>query len=294
MFRVCITGANGFLGNRFLELNKNKYKIYKISFNPKRKSSYNLKSKKDFNNLKKFLKKKKIDYFINFGWSHIANPNSKIHIKKNIIYFKKLIKILNTLQIKKFISIGSIDEYRKVGNLDENSGLLNYKSKNFYAYSKILVYKYLKKNYKRSFLHLRIPNVYGFKKNKKFLINKVFLLSKKYNLRKKVNLTNLNQERIYIYLDDLIKIIDKVSFDTSIKDIINIGKGKSISIREYIDIYLKILKKNKYKHKFNFNMEKKLKKFSFQSKKYKFANFRRNLKFNLEQTLKKQEDYFNS
>jgi nucleoside-diphosphate-sugar epimerase len=295
MHRICITGSGGFLGSNFFNQLNKKYKIYRISFNQNNNNFYNLKKKGDLSRLEIFLKKKKIEFFINFGWKNVTEPNSKVHITENLSNFKKLIKLLNKLKLKKFISIGSIDEYKKRGIIKENSKLLNTKKQtNYYSYSKILSYQFLKKFYKNKFIHLRIPNVYGFKKNKNFLINKIFLNAKDFTTKstKTIKLKNLNQERVYIYIDDLIMIIEKILFNKNLNDIVNVGYGESISIKKYISIYLKVLKLLNFKYYFSFNKEKKLNKFIFCSEKIKFKNYKKDLELNLKKIINKQVNFF--
>jgi nucleoside-diphosphate-sugar epimerase len=173
--------------------------------------------------------------------------------------------------------------------------LLNTKKQtNYYSYSKILSYQFLKKFYKNKFIHLRIPNVYGFKKNKNFLINKIFLNAKDFTTKstKTIKLKNLNQERVYIYIDDLIMIIEKILFNKNLNDIVNVGYGESISIKKYISIYLKVLKLLNFKYYFSFNKEKKLNKFIFCSEKIKFKNYKKDLELNLKKIINKQVNFF--
>jgi nucleoside-diphosphate-sugar epimerase len=296
MHRICITGSRGFLGSNFFNQFNKKYKIYRISFNQNNNNYYNLKNKKDLSRLEIFLKKKKIEFFINFGWKSVTQPNSKVHIAENLSNFKKLVRLLSKLKLKKFVSIGSIDEYKKRGIIKENSKLLNTKKQtNYYSYSKILSYQFLKKFYKNKFLHLRIPNVYGFKKSKNFLINKIFLNAKDFTTKKitkTIKLKNLNQERVYIYIDDLIMIIEKILFNKNLNDIVNVGYGGSLSIKKYISIYLKVLKLFNFKYNFSFNKEKKIKKFIFCSKQIKFENYKKNLELNLKKIINKQMNFF--
>ena len=89
---------------------------------------------------------------------------------------------------------------------------------------------------------MRIPNVYGFKQNKNFLINNIFIQNKSY---KKIFLSNLNQERIYIFVDNLIDAIFKI-LDQNLKGVINVGQGNSIPAYQFAKTYYEILNpKNK-------------------------------------------------
>ena len=279
MLRFCISGSNGFIGSHFYKEFSNKAKIYKFSLNKGSSNFFDLKNEKDKKKFQEFIKKNQIDYLIHFGWGRIANPFSKKHISNNFYNFKELIKICRNLNLKKFISIGSIDEYGKVRNINEKSQLIDIKKNiNLYAKSKILSNLFLKKNYSHPYLHLRIPNVYGLKKNNSFLINKILINASK---KKKIKLYNLNQQRIYIFFNDLVKYIYKLTINKKYTGVINIGKGSSISIYDYVELYLRQLKKFNIKVNIQVNGKKQLKRFTFKSNFYNFSNFKSNLSQNL-------------
>ena len=279
MLRFCISGSNGFNGSHFYKEFSDKVKIYKISLNNSSSNFFDLRNKKDKKKLEEFIKKKQIDYLIHFGWGNIANPFSKKHISNNFYNFKELIKICQKLNLKKFISIGSIDEYAKLKNIHEKSNQVDIKkNKNLYAKSKILSNFFLKKNYSKPYLHLRIPNVYGLKKNNLFLINKILINVFK---KKKIKLHNLNQQRIYIFVNDLVKYIYKLTLNKKYTGVLNIGKGSSISIYEYIELYLRQLKKLNVQFNIKINGKKQLKRFTFKSNFYRFPDFKNNLSQNL-------------
>ena len=125
---------------------------------------------------------------------------------------------------------------------------------------------------------MRIPNVYGLKKNNSFLINKILINASK---KKKIKLYNLNQQRIYIFVNDLVKYIYKLTINKKYTGVINIGKGSSISIYDYVELYLRQLKKFNIKVNIQVNGKKQLKRFTFKSNFYNFSNFKSNLSQNL-------------
>ena len=189
-------------------------------------------------------------------------------------------------KVEKIVSIGSIDEYKRLKKIDENCKI-DEDTKNYYSKGKIRCLKLIKKFYKKNFTHLRIPNVYGFKQNKNFLINNIFIQNKSY---KKIFLSNLNQERIYIFVDNLIDAIFKI-LDQNLKGVINVGQGNSIPAYQFAKTYYEILNP-KNKNKLKILNIKKNKKFFFTSIYFKEKNYKLHLKENLKKIIKLQKKYF--
>jgi nucleoside-diphosphate-sugar epimerase len=91
------------------------------------------------------------------------------------------------------------------------------------------------KKTKMKFIHIRLGNVYGFKKNKNYLINKLFLNSKK----QQIILGDISQVRSYIYVKKAALIIKNMinKFDNKI---VNLGNYRTLSIEDFIKKYTKI------------------------------------------------------
>ena len=234
---ICISGSTGFLGKTFLKINK---KTHIVSFNKKNKNYFNILSKKKGgeDKLKFFLEKEKIKTFIHFGWSNVTKPDSILHIKYNLYHFKKLYKICADSNINKFINIGSIDEYSNKSGIVNEGSKINIKFLNNYARAKYLSLKYMMKHSKKTkmkFIHIRLGNVYGFKKNKNYLINKLFLNSKK----QQIILGDISQVRSYIYVKKASLIIKNMVNKIDNK-IVNLGNYRTLSIEDFIKKYTKI------------------------------------------------------
>jgi len=284
---ICITGSSGFIGKNLITyLKKRKVNIYELSLNPDNTNYFDISKLKNRNNLKKIFIKKKINCLINLSWSGIHTPYDIMCYKKNLKNLKILLNISLKAKIKKFISIGSIDEYKKSNEIFENSKT-DKNTQNYYSKGKQESLQLVKKFYEKNFVHLRIPNVYGFKKNKNFLINKIFNLNK---LNKIITLNNLNQQKVYIFIDDLTKAIFKVMHQ-NLEGVINIGHGKSISAYQFARVYYKILNPDKKLQILNL---KKNKKFLFSSKILKEKNYKHNLKDNLKKIIKLQIRYYSN
>ncbi len=234
---ICISGSSGFLGKAFLKINK---KIHIVSFNKINNNYFNIlsKTRNGKDKLKFFLEKKKIKTFIHFGWSDVTKPESILHIKYNFYHFKKLYKICAESNVNKFINIGSIDEYSNKSGIVNEDSKINIKFLNNYARAKYLSLKYMMKHSKKTkmkFIHIRLGNVYGFKKNKNYLINKLFLNSKK----KKIILGDISQVRSYIYVKKASLMIKNMINKIDNK-IVNLGNNRTLSIEDFIKKYMKI------------------------------------------------------
>ena len=88
---------------------------------------------------------------------------------------------------------------------------------------------------------LRIYNVYGNNQSKLFLIPKIFNAIKK---DKKIQVHNLIARRDYIYIDDVCKAIHKTIYINQNKITIDIGTGKSYSVKQVITTIAKFLNKD--------------------------------------------------
>ena len=139
---ILLTGTSGFIGKIFLKfILTKKYKVIDIlrSKNRNNKSLNYLRKKhqntyesiffKDENEISKKLRKKKIDFFINFATLY-KNDHSHYEISKFIesnIYFPTIITDTIFFKIKKIINFGTMMQH---------SDGKTYSPKNFYASTK--------------------------------------------------------------------------------------------------------------------------------------------------------------
>lgn len=115
-----------------------------------------------------------------------------------------------------------------------------------YARAKYLATKYLLKLYKTKKFPvtiLRLYQAYGPKQDYNRLIPQVITKSLK---NKKFDCTKGIQKRDFIYIDDLIRVIFNVlKNNKATGEIINIGSGKGITIKNLINNIVKFCKKGK-------------------------------------------------
>lgn len=231
---IVITGSSGFIGQALIK----KLKIKKISY-----QAYSRKKKNDliFINNYKNIKPKKNSILIHLAQSQ--NP------KKN---FKKEIDLINSLVKKKWKHIIFASSAKIYGDSLTKHHKENGKIDCLNPYTK------LKNESEKIILKsngtvMRFANVYGFEVNKKTVIS--ILIDKIFN-KKEIVMREIQSIRDFIWIDDVIDSIIRVIKKQPAK-ILNIGSGKSYSIKNVIKIAIKSSGINKKKIEGNKKLKKK-------------------------------------
>jgi nucleoside-diphosphate-sugar epimerase len=203
----------------------------------------------------------------------IHEEKKQIRINKRII--DNILKILQKIKIKNLVYFNSSSVYSSFNKkpLNENQKLkpsIALGKSKFYGENKLSQYCKIKKI---KFLSLRIFTVYGPKMSEHQFIPQA--IKKFYLKKKKIIFWNKETKRSFIYIDDLIKIIEKLTFKfTKNRLIINIGGLKLYKVEDVINIIAKITKikkkitylnsKNNFDHIVDFSKFKKtIKQFKF-------------------------------
>jgi len=206
----------------------NKFSFYKIDLS-------------NYFELKKFLNKKKYDYVLHFAAQagvrySLINPQK--YYDSNISGFINLIDILKNQKIKKFIYASSSSVY---GNVKKFPTKETHKPKpiNIYAQSKLLnekISSYFCKKYKMKIIGLRFFTIYGKWGRPDMLLMKIFNSIK---TKKTLHLNNYgNHYRDFTYIEDAIKIIDRLTFSKFSKnELFNICTSSPIKILDICNIF---------------------------------------------------------
>jgi len=245
---IWISGTRGFLGKNLKNFltQKDNFKIKCLSYSGGGKNTIDLEEGK-FNlnfekqeEIKKMLDGNKIpDVFIHIGWEDMENPHSEKHVKSNVKASKNLIEILFKAGLKKFVFIGSLNEYGdREGSLSEEMSpkgeLTNY------AKGKREVAKFGFENAeatKNYFIHVRLSYVFGSIIKKGSLIQTLFE-----GHQKKIDifLGSCQHYRDYIHVSEVVKGIQEIC-NINQSTTVNLGSGKSIKVRDFVELFWKNL-----------------------------------------------------
>jgi UDP-glucose 4-epimerase len=244
MKKIWITGSRGFIGKELISILKQNNEIKCFTHNVKKDFSksgntiqINFLSEES---ITKLIKKFGVpDIFIHLGWASMTDSDSKEHLDFNVNVGKNLIKKFFELGLKKFVFIGSRDEYgEKKGSLIETMKPVGNLSK--YAKAKSIVAKYgFKEASKidRNFIHLRLFNVYGAGQQKDALIN---MLYRNFHEDKMTYLGPCMHFREYIHISEVCKAIE-IIIKINKTFTVNIGSGKAIELKKFINLFWKEL-----------------------------------------------------
>ncbi len=251
MKKILIIGGTGFIGYHVAcKALKKKWKVTSLSTNkPKKIRKLNkvkyLKcdiSKKK--NIEKTLKHLSFDYVINLG-GYVNHSEKKKTYLSHFIGFKNLLEYFERLNIKSFVQAGSSVEYgfNKAPQNEKMNFEIN-KNTSVYGKSKILSSKLgLKKFNDLNFpiTIIRFYLVFGPRQDKNRFIPLIIDGCLK---NKKFNCSSGQQLRDFIYVDDAVSAIFNIfNKKKSRGEILNLGSGKPIKLRniiEFIKNYLKL------------------------------------------------------
>ena len=219
---IFITGINGFIGSHLKEYLNDLYSEY-VLFTPSSKE-LDLVNEEAVDN---YILSNKIDIII-----HLANKGgdrTTIDMKNvteyNLRIFFNIVK--HEKNVKKIISFGSGAEYSKHKAIIEakEEDYLKSQPLDEYGFYKSITSKYIEKS--QRIVQLRIFGAYGEYENYrfKFITNAIVK-----NLLKLPIVINKNVYFDYIYIDDLVKMIDWVIHNETKEKIYNVTTGTKIDL----------------------------------------------------------------
>ena len=231
MKKIGITGGSGLLGKILIKELKKK----KIRYTLFKKNIINQKNIIDW-----LSKNDKIEYIFHFAAHTSAINSNKNKIKiynTNVVGTENLIEAINLKKKKIIIFFSSSSHVYEYSNkpIKENFRI---KPSSFYGKTKLLAEKkILKKKYRyHKYFIARIFSVYHNSQKKPFLYPAM-----KYKLKKiksnKIHVKGANNIRDFLNADKLVKIILRI-FDKKLTGIYNIGSGKGISVKKFINNYI--------------------------------------------------------
>ena len=230
---ILVTGSSGFIGSNFVSFFKKKnIKFYGID---KKKSQYiefknfsriNLINKKKLEKLFKKIKPKMIIHLAADSGLNYCHNNSENAFDNNLLSTFNLLSMCKKYNCKKFIFASSMS----VENFD--------KSFSFYGFTKFAsenLIKSFNKNYSIKGIIARFSNIFGpYSSHKTSAIHEMIkckLSNKKFNIH-----GTGNQQRDFLYVEDLILKILKIIKLKSPKNSYYLSSGKKLSINNVLNM----------------------------------------------------------
>ncbi len=224
--KILLVGASGFLGKNVYQQLNQKYNFVVLlrSKNPEFVNNQQF----IYDNLDE-LKNEKIEVIINCAVSYSEEKVSSL-IESNILLPIKLLDMFEN-SVKFFITFDSF--YTKFAN----NPMLNY------SHSKNSIREWYKRLSHLKIINLKLEHVYGrYDSKKKFIPWLIDNMIKNNTIK----LSECNQKRDFIHVDEIIKLIDEViikrdEFNKGFTEM-EVGTGKSIEIKKFVLSLLEITK----------------------------------------------------
>ncbi len=230
--KILVTGARGFIASNLIkEINKKKYSLYLTSKKLIKSKSYNyinIKNKKDFLKLSKY----EFDYVINLHGS-ISFTNFKEIYNDHYKFNEELIKNLNYRSLKKFIHIGSANEYGSNFHGYDKSNLQEKPNDN-YGRVKLMTSNLIKNYCEKkniSYVILRIFHTYGYNQRCPRLFPYLIDTIKNNQI---AHINNDNNFKSYVHIDDICKIIKKILIRKMNYNIYNLSISRPVKLSEIL------------------------------------------------------------
>lgn len=249
--KILVIGSEGFVGKTFIKYhtehaNSNE-ELFMVDIKNIKKKNYfncNATNPDEISNIIQEIKPEEI-----YNFSGSFSNNFEIDYLNNVILTKNIFDsiLLNNLLKCKILIIGSAAEYGFIKESD-NPIKENYPLNpvSFYGLSKV-IQTYLAKTYfirDNIKVYLTRPfNVIGYGSSQNLFIGKLIKgIESNLKRKEKIYLGNLENERDYLDIEDLINAYEKIIKYGNPGEIYNIGSGKCIKIRDILNIFLKVFK----------------------------------------------------
>lgn len=247
--RILVLGSEGFIGKKFIEFlkafdfpHKN---LFRVDIREIKKQNYYKCNASNYENLNSIIQKIVPDEIYNFSgsFSNVFEIDymNNVMVSKNI--FDSLIQ--NKQKDCKVLINGSAAEYGLIK--DSSSPVKEDSSLNpvsFYGLSKVYQTFLAKTYFLRDNVNVFVTrpfNIIGYGiTNKLFIGRLISEIEQNITSRKKITLGNLDSERDYIDINDLLKAYKLIMERGTPGEVYNIGSGKSIKMLDLLKIFLEV------------------------------------------------------
>jgi nucleoside-diphosphate-sugar epimerase len=248
MKKILITGATGFIGNYVIE-ELLKHNVEVIATSSKKEKAqqqlwfdnvhfieFNLEHFDTSTNY--FLYFNQPDAVIHLAWEGLPNYKSSFHTEINLPRHKALLENLVSNGLKDITVTGTCLEYgMQEGSLSEDMPAL---PSNSYAIAKNglrIFIEQLQQQYSFSFKWIRLFYMYGKGQNENSLLSQLDKALQ--NGDEVFNMSGGEQTRDYLPVSVVAEYLVRIALQTSIDGIINCCSGVPITIKEFVEQYLK-------------------------------------------------------
>ena len=236
--KILLTGADGFIGKNFLD-NTSFNSVFAVSRSSIESDKIYQKYTGDLTD-KNFIKEialEKFDVIIHAAWSGLPNRTEDVNLF-NFNMYRNMIDILSKNRDTKHIFLGSCLEYgnnkRKVN--EDTQGI---KIDDF-GQTKLKLLKYIESS-RINYNWLRIFYVFGPYQHTNSLVR---TMQRDINYGRNIFISNPNKAHDFIYIKDVISLIDKMLNTNLNKGLYNCGSGIPVSIGKIANTILTIMLKN--------------------------------------------------
>ena len=236
--KILLTGADGFIGRNFLD-NTTLSSVFTVSRSTiaADKVYQNYMGDLTDKSLIKDIVTEKFDVIIHAAWSGLPHRTEDMN-SLNFNMYRNLIDALSENQSTRHIFLGSCLEYgNNKGKVNEDARGVEIDS---FGQTKLRLLKYIEES-EINYNWLRLFYVFGPHQHKNSLIRSI-----QRNIYKEQNIviSNPNTAHDFIYIKDVISLIDKVLNVNLNKGVYNCGSGIPVSIGKIANIILNIMLKN--------------------------------------------------
>jgi len=242
--KVLLTGATGFIGSHLAE----SFILQKFDLILTKRTTSNLKNCQSFYSkvtwvntdsdswIETVINHKPV-IIVHAAWNGVSSSTRDDWKNQlsNINLMYQLLKIAESCNIKKFISLGSQAEYGQFdGKISEDYPLNPTSS---YGAIKLAVLELLKSYCSDNHIEwywLRVFSVFGEREDEKWLIPSVIL--KMLSEEKEMNFTLGEQKYAYLYIGDFVKSILSVITLTAPSGIYNISSDRAVCLKEVLNL----------------------------------------------------------
>lgn len=243
---VWLTGSRGFIGSYLAPaLQKLSTNLICFSHAPDKAGSTDSSSRRfiDFAGREDVLRPVRElgmpDVFVHLGWGAMDAPGADEHLTTNVKCAKNLIDTLYGAGLKKFVFIGSANEYgARAGLLTEDLAPEGFMTNYARAKYEVTLYGLEKaRALGRSFMCARPFYVFGAGQRKGALINKLYCC---YLAGQNADLGPCEHFRDYVHVAEVAEGIARLTQVDAVT-IANIGSGSVIKLKDYVLLFWKLL-----------------------------------------------------